>query len=496
MASRSTRSAPPTSPSRVRLVGLLAGPLAAAALLLIPSGLHTVPSMGHRPAAAAAVAAWMALWWFTEAVPMAWTALLPLVLFPALGVFDTSGLPASLGRAALPYVDPYIFLFLGGMALGAALEQWNLHRRIALLIMRAIGTSPQRLLLGMLVATATISLWISNTATAVMMVPIGLALIAQLEASEGRRLGHFGAALMLGVAYGSNIGGIGTKIGSPTNSVFAGVASRRLATEVGFIEYMVAALPFVVLFLPLVWWVLWRKGREDAPGPRAGGGRHPARAGRARAAVGWREGGGHRLPRGRGAVDGRGLPPGRAHPVGGLGLRRLQAAGQALRGGRGAARPPGRWRSWAGCRWRALARVPWDTLLLLGGGFALAAGIEGSGLSTYMASRLAGLESLGAPAQYGAVALATVLLSAVASNTATVNVLLNVLPASLPLLAVSTYASSCDFALPAGTPPNAIVFGSGYVRLPTMMKVGVALDVLAAALLTVYGLVWVRFVLG
>jgi solute carrier family 13 (sodium-dependent dicarboxylate transporter), member 2/3/5 len=126
----------------------------------------------------------------------------------------------------------------------------------------------------------------------------------------------------------------------------------------------------------------------------------------------------------------------------------------------------------------ALARVPWDTLLLLGGGFALAVGIEGSGLSTYMAARLEGL------------------LSAVASNTATVNVLLNVLPGSLPLLAVSTFASSCDFALPAGTPPNAIVFGSGYVRLPTMMKAGVALDLLAAALLTVYGLVWVRFVLG
>ncbi|HEX8821181.1 MAG TPA: SLC13 family permease, partial [Archangium sp.] len=239
MATSNSPSATSPSPSRTRRVGLLAGPLAAAALLLVPSGLHTVPGLGHRPAAAAAVAAWMALWWFTEAVPMAWTALLPLVLFPTLGVFDTGSLPAALGHAAQPYVDPYIFLFLGGMALGAALEQWNLHRRIALIIMRAIGTAPQRLLLGMLVATASVSLWISNTATAVMMVPIGMALIAQLETSEGRRLGHFGAALMLGVAYGSNVGGIGTKIGSPTNSVFAGVASRRLGVEVGFVEYMV-----------------------------------------------------------------------------------------------------------------------------------------------------------------------------------------------------------------------------------------------------------------
>lgn len=490
-----TTSATSPAPSRIRLFGLLAGPLAAAALLLLPSGLHEVPGMGHRPAAAAAVAAWMALWWFTEAVPMAWTALLPLVLFPALGVFDVPSLPAALGRAALPFVDPYIFLFLGGMALGAALEQWNLHRRIALLIMSAIGTAPQRLLLGMLVATATVSLWISNTATAVMMVPIGMALVAQLETAEGRRLEHFGAALMLAVAYASNVGGIGTKIGSPTNSVFAGVASRRLATDVGFVEYMVAALPFVVLFLPLIWWVLWRKGRKDALGPGQGVDvihRELSALGRLSqgekvvgtvflvAAVLWIGGDFFRVA----------LAPWVASAFGGFKLLgKHYEAGVALLCA-GALMLMGR------LSFQALARVPWDTLLLLGGGFALAAGIEGSGLSTYMATLLGGLELLGPTAQYGIVALSTVMLSAVASNTATVNVLLNVLPGSMPLLAVSTFASSCDFALPAGTPPNAIVFGSGYVRLPTMMKVGVALDVLASALLTVYGLVWVRFVLG
>jgi sodium-dependent dicarboxylate transporter 2/3/5 len=484
-----------SEPSHLRRIGLLAGPLAAAALLLIPSGLHAVPGMGHRPAAAAAVAAWMALWWFTEAIPMGWTALLPLVLFPALGVFDVAGLPAALGRSALPYVDPYIGLFLGGMTLGAALEQWNLHRRIALLIMSAVGTAPRRLLLGMLVATATVSLWISNTATAVMMMPIGMALIAQLEAGEGRRLEHFGAALMLAVAYASNVGGIGTKIGSPTNSVFAGVASRRLATDVGFLEYMAAALPFVILFLPIVWWVLWRKGREDALGPGKGvdviqrelaalgplsGGEKVVGTVFLVAAVLWI--GGDFL---RGV-----LAPWVASAFGGFKLLgkhyeavvALLAAGTLVLLGR--------------LSLGALARVPWDTLLLLGGGFALAAGIEGSGLSTYMAARLSGLESLSPTAQYGAVALSTVLLSAVASNTATVNVLLNVLPGSLSLFAVSTFASSCDFALPAGTPPNAIVFGSGYVRLPTMMKVGVALDLLAVAVLTVYGVLWVRFVLG
>jgi sodium-dependent dicarboxylate transporter 2/3/5 len=143
----------------------------------------------------------------------------------------------------------------------------------------------------------------------------------------------------------------------------------------------------------------------------------------------------------------------------------------------------------------ALRRVPWDTLLLLGGGFALAAGIEASGLSNWLSLRLAGLEGLSPIAQHATVATTTILLSAIASNTATVNVMLNVLPASRPLLAVSTFASSCDFALPAGTPPNAIVFGSGYVRLPVMMRVGVTLDLLAAGLLALYGMTWVQFTL-
>ncbi|HSP77743.1 MAG TPA: SLC13 family permease, partial [Myxococcaceae bacterium] len=247
MGTTSTMSASSETRTRTQRLGLVAGPLAATLVMLVPSGLHQVAGAGHRPAAAAAVGTWMAIWWFTEAIPIAWTALLPLGLFPLLGVFEVDSPLAGLGRAARPYADPYIFLFLGGMALGASMEQWNLHRRIALLIMGAIGTVPRRLLLGMLVATGAISMWISNTATAVMMVPIGMALIAQLESAEGRRLAHFGAALMLSVAYGANVGGMGTKIGSPTNSVFAGVASRRLEVEVGFLEYMAAALPFVAL---------------------------------------------------------------------------------------------------------------------------------------------------------------------------------------------------------------------------------------------------------
>jgi sodium-dependent dicarboxylate transporter 2/3/5 len=476
-------------------VGRFAGPAVAALVYLVPSGLHTIPDAGHRPAAAAAVAAWMALWWFTEAFPMGWTALLPVVLFPALGVFGDGGVGVAVVRSVQPFVDPYIFLFMGGMALGAALEQWGLHRRIALLIMRAIGTGPQRLLFGMLAATAAVSLWISNTATAVMMVPIGMALVAQLETTEGRRLEHFGAALMLAVAYGANVGGVGTKIGSPTNSVFAGVVSRRLGTEVGFVEYMVAALPFVLLFLPVAWAVLWRWGRRDRLGPGQGG----DVIARELEALGPMSGG-ERVVGGVFFVAAvlwmfgdplRALlapPVARAFDGFKLGGKHYEAAVAIL--GTLVLLAVGR------LSFAALRRVPWDTLLLLGGGFALAAGIEGSGLSAWLIARLSGLESLPVLAQHGVVASTTILLSAIASNTATVNVMLNVLPASRPLLAVTTFAASCDFALPAGTPPNAIVFGSGYVRLPVMMKAGVLLDVLAAALLAVYGAVWVGWVLS
>ncbi|HEX8698489.1 MAG TPA: SLC13 family permease, partial [Myxococcaceae bacterium] len=407
--------------TRTRLIGLVCGPVAAALLLFIPSGLHTIEGMGHRPAAAAAVAAWMAIWWFTEAVPMAWTSVLPIALFPVLGVYGGQSVVGDVGRAAAPFVDPYIFLFMGGMALGAGLEQWGLHRRIALLIMHTIGTSPRRLLLGMVVATAAVSLWISNTATAVMMVPIGMALMAQLELSEGRRLQHFGAALMLAVAYGSNVGGIGTKIGTPTNSVFAGVVSRRFGADVGFLEYMLAALPFVILFVPLIWWMLWRLGRKDELGPGQGGDvirQELAKLGTLStgervvglvfliAAVLWIGGD---LLRGW-------LAPHVANLSGGFRLQgKHYEAGVAMLGALSLVllgRLP----------WAAVRRVPWDSLLLLGGGFALAAGIEASGLSAWLSQRLSGLESMAPIAQHATVATTTILLSAIASNTATVNV--------------------------------------------------------------------------
>ncbi|MBI3180893.1 MAG: DASS family sodium-coupled anion symporter [Myxococcales bacterium] len=477
-----------------RRFGLVLGPLVFAAVALIPSGLHRIEGMGDRPAYAAAVAALMAIWWFTEAVPIALTACLPLLLYPLLGVFG-AGRGGDLTRSAAPYADAYVFLFMGGMLIGAAMEQCGLHRRVALHIMRAIGTEPRRLLLGMLVATAAVSMWISNTATAVMMLPIGMALLSELEAAGGgKRLSHFGCAVMLSVAYAANVGGIGTKIGTGTNSVFAGFLSEKLGYDLGFLRYMAVGAPFVVLFLPVVWWVLWRVGRQDAP-----------------------EG-----ARGRDVLDRAlselGPMKGRERAVAAvfLSAAALWIAGEPIRG----ALLPHAMRLLDGFRlqgkhWeaavallaalvllssgtltlRALRKVPWGTLVLLGGSFALAAGIEGSGLSAWLALKLSPVAALPLWAQLFLASGATVALSAVASNTATINVMLNLLPRSVPVLAASALGASCDFALPAGTPPNAIVFGSGYVRLPIMMRVGVVLDALAVAAIGTFTFVYVRWVL-
>ncbi len=474
-----------------RRIGLGAGIAAFLALAFIPSGLHRIEGMGHRPAYAAGTAALMAIWWLSEALPIHWTASAPIVLYPLFGVFG-KGILVDTGKSVEPFVDAYIFLFMGGMIIGAAMEQRNLHRRVALHIMRAVGTDPKRLLLGMLVATASISLWISNTATAVMMLPIGMALLAQLEsASGGRKLWHFGTAIMLAVAYASNVGGIGTKIGTGTNSIFCGLALKHLGRDIGFMEYLALAFPFVVLFIPLVWLVLWRVARRDdlagaqgrdvldrelaAMGPMSREEKHVA-AVFLLAALLWILGDPIRK------VLGPRVPlfwPG--FKFEGKHYEAWVAMGAAL------VLVLLRAVSWASIR-----RIPYTTLILLGGSFAMAEGIRGSGLSDWMAARMGGLARLPEFWQILLASLATVSLSAVASNTGTVSVLLNVLPRSLTVFWAAAIGASCDFMLPAGTPPNAIVFGSGYIRLPTMMKTGFALDLAAVAAITLYTFFYVR----
>jgi len=473
-------------PSSARgYVALIAGPLAFAALLLLDTPLQHWGEYGAKPALAAGLTLWMAIWWISEAFPIHWTACLPLVVLPWTSIHG-EGPAANLRGALHPYLDPYIFLFLGGMGIAAAMQQWNLHRRIALAVMRVVGTDPRRLLFGLLVATAAVSLWISNTATAAMMFPIGMAVIAEFERGTGRRLTHYGAALMLAVAYGSNVGGIGTKIGTAPSAQLSGFLAQR-GTEVSFLDFMAVGIPFVALFLPVVWLALWRVGRRDAPSAevgRAALAREGARLGAP--GPGERVVGSVFLAAVTLWILSKPITEGlRARGFDGLASAQVEASVAMLA-------------SLVLVLWRVERRpalapaslrfVQWGTLVLLGGGFSLAATIEASGLSHWMGAQLVALRDSAPLLQITAASFTTVTLSAVASNAATVAVLLPVLAGSVSpehvnsVLFAATFAASCDFALPAGTPPNAIVFGSGYLTIPLMVRTGVGLDVAAALL--------------
>ncbi len=470
----------------VQKAGLLAGVLAFVLIATLDSALHHDPQFGSRPALAAAVAALMAIWWLTEALPIYATACVPMVLFPLLGVFG-DGIGNNLRETYLPYLNPYIFLFAGGMGIAAAMQQWNLHRRIALSIMAKIGTDPRHVLAGFLVATAFISMWISNTATAAMMMPIGLAVIAQMEAQTGsRRLAHYGMAIMLAIAYGSNVGGIGTKIGTAPNAQFSGFV-EKMGIEVTFLQFLLVGAPFVLLFLPVVYYFLWRIGRQDAAAMASASAGNIVTAELARLGIVKRQ---ERIVLAVFALTA-------ALWIGGKPITQYLAGwiqgfkSAHFEGGIAMAaalllfcwRSQGRQVLTLG----ALRKVPWETLLLLGGGFAMAAGTQESGLSSWAANQLTLVEGFSPYMQVLLATVATVAISAVATNTATIAVMLVVLrdavalPELLPtVLFAATVGASCDFALPAGTPPNAIVFGSGYVTIPRMAKTGVWLDLMAA----------------
>ena len=462
-------------------------------LAFLDTPLRHDPEFGSRPAFAAAGAALMAIWWLTEALPIYVTACAPLVLFPLTGALSVS-------ESVLPYLDPYIFLFAGGMGIAAAMQQWNLHRRIALGIMDRIGSDPRRLLAGTLAATAFISMWISNTATAAMMMPIGLAVVLQVEDQRGAgRLRHYGMAIMLAIAYGANVGGIGTKIGTAPNAQFSGFM-ERMGIEITFLQFLAVGLPFVLVFLPVVWWMLWRIGRREGLAGEIGEevvAGELAKLGPVRRP--------ERIVLGVFLVTAGLWIAGKvltdflksrvpfeltsAHVEGGIAM--LAALVLML------------WRTQGRqvLGFRALGQVPWETLLLLGGGFAMAAAIQKSGLSAWLGAQLLAIRDVPPFAQVLLSSVAVVALSAVASNTATIAVMLVVLKDAVApeimttTLFAATIACSCDFALPVGTPPNAIVFGSGYVSIPRMARTGVVLDLLAAILAAAWCWLVVRLVL-
>ncbi len=439
---------------------------------------------------AAAVTTLVACWWITVAVPIPVTSLLPLLLLPIVGV-------VPIAVAARPYADSNVFLFMGGFIIALGIERWGLHRRIALHVVALIGTSRRTIVLGFMVATAAVSMWISNTATTMMMLPIGLAVIAAVfdspEEGDKTDRANFAAALMLGIAYAASIGGIGTPIGTPPNTVFRGQfhALFPKAAEVSFAQWVLIWFPLVVLFVPVTWLVLVRLTcRVERSGTGAGRDvvrrqlrelgpmRRPERLILAvflATALLWMT---RSLPIGEGADLGwaylveRWLKPADGSPslyvpaylndaTVGIGMAVFLFIIPAGRDDAGRRR--------ALMDWETAQRLPWGVLLLFGGGFAIATGFEESGLSFWCGKVLAGLGLESPVLIVVATCLLLTFLSEITSNTAMTQVMLPIVAKlsgalgmhPLMLMLPATIAGSCGFMLPVATPPNAIVFSSG-----------------------------------
>jgi len=486
-------------------------------LLALSIGL-VAASAGLRfeAAAMAGVTVLMAGFWITEALPLAVTACLPLLLFPLLGI-------ASPATTLLDYLDPVNFLFLGGMWIAACMQQWGLHRRIALGVVGVLGNGPRGIVFGFMLATAFVSLWISNTATAMMMFPIARALMLECEtdpALDRAALRRFGQALMLGVAYAASLGGMGTKIGTAPNLIYVRQA-ESMGIGVSFTDWLAIGLPLVLLALPLTWaWLVFlatpiaagfRPTRSDALARtraalgRMGRGECVAAGAFLVAALGWvfrRDividhlvvpGWWDALPYDWETLLGRPLAA-MPWPWSEILSRDIGDSLVALGVGGSLLLLPVSLRPWqSALSVRHAVRIPWSLLVLLGGGFALAHGVAASGLSEALAQVVAPVATLPMWASLLALCLLAVLLSEVASNTATASILLPLIAALAPVLGpdtqtlmlATTLAASLGFMLPAGTPPNALAYASGYLTVAKMARVGLVVDIGGAVLVAV-----------
>jgi solute carrier family 13 (sodium-dependent dicarboxylate transporter), member 2/3/5 len=480
-------------------VGFFLGPIAFALAMLAPTPAGLDPS-GQ---AVAAVTAWVAIWWISEAIPIPATSLLPIVLFPTTGAIP-------LEETTAPYADPLIFLFMGGFFLAMAMQRWGLHRRIALRTIRLVGSKPSRIILGFMLATAFLSMWVSNSATVMMMVPIALAVVYQtaemidrsgpdIETREGEFT--FGVALMLCIAYGASVGGVATLIGTPPNIIFAGVVGELYGQDISFAFWMRYGVPISVIGLAIVYvyvtkLVLSPKFDE--------------------------------LPGGTEVIDDRLEQLGAISRqeklvlvvfvgmaaawisreflleafVPGIDDTVIAIAGALVLFLTPTTTDEGR-RTFL-LDWTSGVEIPWGVILLFGGGLSIAAGFQESGLAEWLGEQLVALEGVSLVLILLVVVTLTVFLTEVTSNTATAAMLMPVLGALAVAIGVHPYAlmvgavtaASFAFMLPVATPPNAIVFGSGYISIPQMAKVGVGLNLIGILLITLLALFWLPVAWG
>lgn len=462
-------------PLSIQSVGLVLGPV----LFLLTEWFFRPAELDPEGRAVLAITLWMAAWWVTEAVPIAATALLPMVLFPLTGALSAS-------ETLTYYSGRLVILLMGGFMLANAITRWNLHRRIALSIIALIGGKLPTIVLGFMLACAALSMWISNTATSVMMMPIGLAVIRQLSGSfktAGIDEEQFGRALMLAIAYACSIGGMATLVGTPTNLIFTGVVRELYGVEISFTQWFIFGLPISLILLFLVWRYLTRYAFHlPSTGLGAAGSQEiqrqlrelgPIRTPELRTliifgavAVAWIF---------RATVLETWIPAidDTIIAVIGVLLMFILPAGD----GKGARI----------LDWKTAEAIPWGILLLLGGGFAIAGGFGATGLAVFLGEQLAALQFLPVFVLLLVIIAAVNFLTELTSNVATASMLMPILAAlafsidfhPYGLMVGATLAATCAFMLPIATPPNMVVFGSGYLTIPVMIRVGFLLNLLS-----------------
>ena len=466
--------------NRTKQIGFLLGPLLFFLILffLKPEGLSP------QARAVLASTAWIAVWWITEAIPIAVTALLPIVLFPLSGGLDLSTTTSAFGHK-------YVFLYLGGFIIAIAIEKWDLHKRIALNIINFIGSDIKKIIMGFMVATAFLSMWISNTATSVMMLPIGIAIITQLKdnpntVDDENKL--FGKALMLAIAYSASIGGIATLIGTPPNLVLAGVVLDTYNYEITFLQWFMFGFPISVLLLFICWKYLTTYAFTFKQKEFPGGKQEIKRLLKSLGGISYEE-------KMVGVVFGttaffwitrsllfENLLPQLDDTI----IAIVFAIVLFL--------IPSKDKKDKLMNWEDAVKLPWGIILLFGGGMALANGFESSGLAQWLGNQMTSFAGLTTIILVLLLIAAVNFLTEITSNLATTAMLLPVLaPMAMTvdihpfiLMVGAAVAASCAFMLPVATPPNAVVFGSGYLRIPDMVNKGFVMNLISIIILTLF----------
>lgn len=466
----------------LRVGGLIAGVLAA---MLVYWLLDTPGDLSESGRRLAAVAVLMAIWWVSEAIPLAATALVPIVCFPVLGVQGINETTSSYGH-------PLIFLFMGGLMLGKGIELWGAHKRMALMIISLVGTSPKRVVGSMMLCGALLSAFVSNTATVMMMLPIVASVAALTSGEPGKENDRFHTCLLLSLAYGCSIGGIATLMGTPPNAFMAGFVQLELGIEITYARWLLIGLPVTLIMLPLSW-VYMVFIAMPVRIERVAGGKEQIKSMR-------RELG----------------PMGRAEATmvaifvltallwithawieQAFGLPKMHDAAIAIFGAvLMFICPSGRDDQRRIMSWKHAQQIPWGILILFGGGLSLASAVSNTGLDAWIGQQVANIGDPGELPMLAGVCTLIVFLTEMTSNTATTSTMLPVFTAMaeglgvapLKLVLVATLGASCAFMMPVATPPNAIVFASGKVSIRQMAKAGLGLNLIAIVVITLF--VW------